>query len=97
MLFACGTCPICAVPVGFVKNPDTGLVFGACHSCECVWTDFTDLEQVDTSADVWTLAPRGVALAARADIERAGFAQFITEEHGDDSDWIWRGVLARDE
>jgi hypothetical protein len=75
----------CACPVGcptgllFLKAIGTARIFLFCHWCAVAW-DRVPADPTVEWSEPELLAPRGISLPSRADIEEAGWGQEIAAE-----------------
>jgi len=82
-VYSAGECPTCPGfgAVLFVKDFLSGRIFFLCPACGVAWSNLPDPEALDSVDGPDAFAPTGVALPTREEIDRAGVAGLIREEH----------------
>jgi len=72
-------CP-CGEPLFFAKDKLTRGLFVFCPLCGCAWGSPPPKGVVDSLTPVKVFAPSGVEQPTRAEIEAAGFNEFVEDE-----------------
>ena len=67
----------------FVKAAQSGRIFFLCTMCGTAWTRPQKPMTLDEINDPKDMAPAGIELPSRSDIERAGMADLIVTEAND--------------
>lgn len=82
-VFAAGDCPVCPGfgSIFFVKSISSGALFFLCPYCGVAWKTLPRPDALDEIAGPEKLAPAGIDLPSRNDIDLAGLSDLITAEH----------------
>jgi hypothetical protein len=86
-MYSAGECAVCAsagAAIFLVSEPE-GLVFFACAECGCAWASPPTPLVVDSVDPSIAFAPNGFRLANRGDIDAAGLASIIQDDHAERS------------
>jgi hypothetical protein len=81
-LFSAGECPICAASgaILFVKSVSSGRIFFLCPVCGVAWHDCPGPFTVNSVQAPTDIAPYGIELPNKNDLEQAQLHHLIKEE-----------------
>ena len=82
-----GHCAVCAGAGAaiFLASEPEGLIFFACAECGCAWARPPTPLMVDRVDSPLAFAPKGFRLASLRDIDAAGLASLIRDDHAERS------------
>lgn len=86
-MYSAGDCAVCAsagAAIFLIGEPE-GIIFFACAECGCAWAQPPGPLVVDTVDPPIAFAPSGFRLASFADIDAAGLARLIRDDHAERS------------